>query len=469
MTGTRLRAAPRSRRWRYAAASVALLGCVATIGWLLPQHTVDAQVAEPARFLLAVALILVVCHAVGSLAVVLHQPRVVGEIAGGLLLGPSLLGVLWSGGQDWLFPPEVVVAVERCALVGLAMFMFLLGAELRVTSSRGLRTTLTLTTAGAMAVPFLAGLGIAWAGNGLIGGSDRGTLGSVVFFGLALSITALPVLARILTDLGLLRTPLGTLALTSAAIGDGVVWAGLAVLLASVGVGDADDAVTTAALGVALLAATICGFRPALRVLIRRVELRDAGTGLVLPVLVAGMLGFAAITQLIGLHPAIGAFLFGVALPRDSRAVAHIHRQLMGFTTLILLPLFFAVVGLQISFDLLLTSPVAVLLAVVVLVAAVGGKLGGCLAGGRLAGLPTRQALRLGALMNCRGVTELVVASIGLTYQLISPLGFTLLVLTALITTATCGPLLRLITAGEPAREPQPVEAGRRPALDRTG
>ncbi|GAB1513334.1 cation:proton antiporter [Actinophytocola sp. KF-1] len=400
---------------------------------------VEGHPADPvARFLFSVAVILLVCHVTGAVLRRFGQPPVLGEVVGGLLLGPSVLGLAFPAAQDWLFPAPVLTALNHAAQLGLIVFMFLLGCELR-TDRIGSRRVVGATVLGGMGLPFAAGACVALTAPAL---GDGGT-GFVLFFGLALSITALPVLARILVDLGLADTRLGATALSSAAVGDGVAWFALTVILAGTGLSGTGDVATTAGLAVALVVVTVLCVRPALRTLVARAGSHQ----LLLGTLVVGALGYAGVTQLIGLHPVIGAFLFGVAVPRNAPAVTRIGEQLQGFAIAILLPLFFAGVGLSTSVGLLGESVANWLLFLLVLAVATASKFAGAGGGARLAGLPGREAVRLGTLMNCRGVTELVVAAIGLQYGLVNELGFTILVLVAVLTTAATGPLMRAVTA----------------------
>lgn len=404
---------------------------------------VEGRPGDPvARFLFSVAVILLVCHMSGAVLKRFGQPQVLGEVVGGLVLGPSVLGLVWPSAQEWLFPAPVLTALNYAAQLGLIVFMFLLGCELR-TDRIGSRRVVGATVLGGMGLPFLAGVGVALAAPAL----GSGGTGFVLFFGLALSITALPVLARILVDLGLADTRLGATALSSAAVGDGVAWFVLTAILASTGMSGTGDIATTAGLAVALVVVTVLCVRPALRTLVERVT----SAQLLLGTLVVGAIAYAGLTQVIGLHPVIGAFLFGVVVPRNAPAVTRIGEQLQGFTIAILLPLFFAGVGLSTSVGLLGDSVGNWLLFLLVLVVATVTKFLGAGGGARLAGLPTRESMRLGTLMNCRGVTELVVATIGLQYGFVNGLGFTILVLVAVLTTAATGPLMRRF-----APEPEP-------------
>ncbi|WP_086824637.1 cation:proton antiporter [Allokutzneria sp. NRRL B-24872] len=404
-----------------------------------------------ARFLLAVAVIVLVCHLIAALLGKFGQPPVVGEILGGLLLGPSVFGALWPSGRTWLFPAEVLSTLQVTAQLGLVTFMFLLGCELRLDEVRRHQKTVWITVAGSMGLPFVAGVGVAIAAEGMLSGRFGSSGAYVLFFGLAMAITALPVLARILVDLRLDDTVIGRLALTCAAVGDGLAWAALTVLLALTGLSGSGSVEAVVGMAVAFILVTVLCVRPALAAVVRRCERTPAGEQLLLPVLAAGAIGFASLSQVIGLHPVIGAFLFGVVVPRDSAAVERISKQLQGFAVTILLPLFFAGVGLSTSLGLLSGAGPWLLFLGLLLVASVA-KFVGAGGGAKLAGMPTKDALTIGTLMNCRGVTELVVATIGLQYQLVNELGFTILVLIALITTAATGPLMQLLNRGERPR-----------------
>ncbi|MGW0809512.1 cation:proton antiporter [Nonomuraea sp. NPDC002799] len=444
-------AAPRAGRRAVLGACVGLVVLVGSIALWAPGRSTPDPVT---KFLLAVAVILLASHACGELMRLVRQPPVLGEILGGLLLGPSALGAVWPEAVTWLFPADVLAALDKAAQLGLVVFMFLLGCELRTDRIRVPRI-LAATLVGGMGLPFLAGAAIALVAGPMLAGAGGVSPAYHLFFGLALAVTALPVLARILVDLGIERTRVGVLSLSSAAIGDGVAWLALTLILAGVGAGGTGDLWRTAALAVALMLVTYLCVRPALATLAART---DSARVLTI-VLVVGATGFSALTQMIHLHPLIGAFLFGVAVPRGAPVVERVGEQLQGFTLMILLPLFFAGVGLKTAAGLIGAHPGHWLAALAILVLAQATKVVGAGGGALLAGLPGRQALQVGVLMNCRGVTELVIASIGLQYGLINQLGFTILVLVAIVTTALTGWLMRHTAGGRPVRH----TAGGRP------
>lgn len=398
------------------------------------------------RLLAAVTVILLSCHLLGTLLARFGQPRVIGEVLGGLLLGPSFLGSLWPSGEHGLFAPDTQSTVSMIAQLGLEMFLFLLGCELRLGEIRSRHPVLPSVVLVGIGLPFAAGAAIAVPAHSLLTGTNTRLMPYAIFFGLAIAITALPVLARLLMDTGKDGTALGGLALTCAAIGDGVTWGVLTLVIAATHLNGAGDAVTVLAATGALVLLTLLCVRPALAALVRKAEAATKSDGQALLVLlVAGALGYSALTQLIGLHAAVGAFLFGTIVPRNSVLLERIGSMFQGFTLVILLPLFFAGIGLDTSVGLLGSSPTRWAFFCLILVVAMLTKMAGVGGGARLAGIPTGAALRMGILMNCRGVTELVVASIGWQYRLINSLALTILVLMAIVTTIATAPLLKLV------------------------
>jgi len=411
------------------------------------------------RLLLAVATVLVLCHLLGGLAQRVGQTAVIGEILGGLLLGPSALALAWPGGADWLFPTAVVSVLSTISQLGLVVFLFLLGCELRLPTTRA-RRALPLLLFGSLVPCFLGGVLVFETSSALLQGSaPRWVCGA--FFGLAIAVTALPVLARILEELGLTGTPMGALALSTAAIGDGLMWFGLSALTAVVG-GAGHPAVTAVVTAVLVMLA-IFVFRPALAAWAHRIGGSAGSERMLIPILLGGCFGFSGVTQLVGLHPAVGAFLFGLVVPRQVEAIDRVTESLRGFTVIVLLPLFFASIGLTTSIGLIGGQAQRWAVLALLLIVAVVAKVAGTVAAARLAGLPPGVPLRLGVLMNCRGVTELVVAAIGYQYGMVSRFGFTLLVLAALVTTASAVPLLRLLGPPRTQSLEPPVMVGRGP------
>ncbi|XVQ85660.1 cation:proton antiporter [Microbispora siamensis] len=425
---------------RRVAAGAALAAAV-VLGLIMIDGGGAGRADSVARFLLAVAAIVIVSHLFGWLLARLRQPPVIGEVLGGLLLGPSALAAWWPDATAWLFPHEVVTALGMVAQLGLVVFMFLLGCELRLGGAEGGRVAVPLILLGSVALPFLGGTALALVGEGTLAGPSSDRVAYIAFFGLALSITALPVLARVLVDLKMGETRIGALALACAASGDGLMWAVLTLILGLSGPGR----LTTTLVACAMLGLVLwLVVRPALRALANRARAGGDASQFLLPVLLGGALACATVTHLIGLHPAIGAFLFGVVAPRGAPDVERLNQRLQGFVIAVLVPLFFAGIGLTTSVGLLGTSIAHWGLFAAVLLVATVSKIAGTAAGAGLARLNRRDCLRLGILMNCRGVTELVIAAIGYQYGLINALALTILVLVALITTASTGPLIHL-------------------------
>ncbi|MYS56748.1 cation:proton antiporter [Streptomyces sp. SID6013] len=394
--------------------------------------------------LVAVPVVILVSRAAAQFLRRAGQPPVVGEILAGILLGPSLLGALWPEGQAWLFSPSVIPYLDMLGNVGLLVFMFLVGLELDLGALRGGRRTALAVSQAGTAVPLVLGALLALGMYGPLAPDGTDRLSFVLFIGVALSITAFPVLARILTDRGLYRSRVGALALASAAVGDVSAWCLLAAVVAIANSGSPFDAVTTALYATAFVFVLFYVVRPLLTRWTARAE-RGHSEAVVLVVLFSGLCLSGYVTDLIGVHALFGAFLFGVITPRDSPRTSTAATRLRAFAVPVLLPLFFVSTGLRTDVSLLGGGSALWLWAGAVLAVAGLGKWGGAAIAARLTGNGWRDAMSLGALMNCRGLTELVVLDIGLGLGIVGPDLFTVLVLMALVTTAMTTPALSLI------------------------
>ncbi|MGW7102465.1 cation:proton antiporter domain-containing protein [Streptomyces sp. NPDC054838] len=390
--------------------------------------------------LVAVPVVLLLCGAAAVAARRCGQPAVVGEIAVGILLGPSLLGWVWPAGQGWLLPVEVLPYLGVLGNLGLVVFMFLVGLELEPGLLRGRGRVVAVVSQASVAVPLLLGglLAAVMYGSFAPDGVGRGEF--VLFVAVAMSVTAFPVLARILTEQGLYGTPVGAVAMACAAVADVVAWCLLAVVVAVAdgGGGGVGGAVLTGVLAGGFLGGMWFGVRP---VLARCAERWGDGGGVV--GLFAGLCLAAYATDAIGVHALFGAFVFGAVVPRDRASVERAARRMREVVVPVLLPLFFVGSGLRTDIGLLGGDTGAWLCAVAVLVVAVAAKWGGGAGAALAAGQPVRDAVLLGALLNCRGVTELVVLNVGLGLGVIGPQLFTMLVLMAVVTTALTGPVVR--------------------------
>jgi Kef-type K+ transport system membrane component KefB len=396
-----------------------------------------------ATALLTVALVISLAELLGQLAHRLGQPRVIGDILSGILLGPSLLGALQPHLADWLFAPAVRTQINLLAQLGLVLFMFLVGLEFNPTLLKGRLPLASRISAVGVLVPLVLGLGLAavleaWQPTLLPGDHS---LAGALFMGTAMAITAFPVLARILAEHNLQEHPVGALAITAAAFDDVVGWILLAAVVAFSKSGSVAGALPTL-VGTLLYAATLLLATAPLRRWLERRQRRGKGLGRMLQTLVfSGALLSAVATELIGVHLIFGAFLWGLAMPRSEPLQRWLNLRLETVVLRLLLPLFFAISGLNTRIGSLHT-PQLWLAAALVLVVAVGGKFLGCWGVARLSGVQPREAQALGWLMNTRGLTELVVLNVGLSLGVITPELFTMGVLMALVTTAMASPLL---------------------------
>ncbi|MEW2417682.1 cation:proton antiporter [Streptomyces sp. NPDC046866] len=391
--------------------------------------------------LVAVPLVVLACGAAGALMRRLGQTAVVGEILVGIVLGPSLLGWLWPAGSRWLLPGEVLPYLGVLGNLGLLVFMFLVGLELDVGLLRGRGRAVVAVSQASVWVPLGLGALLASAMYEGFAPQGAGRPAFVLFVAVALSVTAFPVLARILKDQGLYGTPVGALAMACAAVADVVAWCLLAVVAALAGPGTAGWGI--AGMGVlagAFLAVMWWAVRPLLTWGIERWGRTGAG-----PVvgLCSGLCLAAYCTQAMGVHALFGAFVFGAVAPRVE-AVEAAAARMREFAVPVLLPLFFVGSGLKTDVGLLGGSTTW-LWAGAVLSVAVVGKWGAGTGAALLAGQPVRDAVTVGALLNCRGVTELVVLNAGLGLGVIGGELFTMLVLMALATTAATGPAVRAL------------------------
>ncbi|MCT9008484.1 cation:proton antiporter domain-containing protein [Streptomyces sp. NPDC054766] len=395
---------------------------------------------DAAILLADLALIIVVARAVGRLAKALGQPSVIGEIVAGVLLGPTLLH---GAVADTLFPGEVRPYLTALANLGLVLFMFVVGLEFDFGRLRGSGRVAGATVVGSTLVPFGLGLLLAWFLIRDYAPADRTAF--VLFIGVAVSVTAFPVLARILDDRGMNGTWLGAMALSTAAICDLAAWTALAGIQALAGVQGQEHWTVLLMVPYALVLITC------VRPLLKRVLDRQGPEGLTSPggfvLVVAGALASAAVTQLFGLHFVIGAFLFGLVMPRPRRAdvrEALLHRT--RYTTGLLLPVYFIVAGLKVDLSRIGSS--GLLQLGMIMLVAVTGKFAGTWVAARSQGIPSRGAAVLATLMNTRGLTELIALSIGLEAGLINERLYSLFVLMAVVTTAMTGPLLRWLMGG---------------------
>ncbi|MCT4356196.1 cation:proton antiporter [Streptomyces sp. Je 1-79] len=410
-----------------------------------------AAVSDPLpQLLIVIPAVILACKLGAVLVRRLGQPPVVGEVAVGICLGPSLLGWIWPEGQHALFPAEVLPFVGALGNLGLLAFMFLIGLELDLKLLRGNSRTAIAVSQASVALPLVLGSLLALTMYGTFAPEGVGRTAFVLFIAVSMSITAFPVLARILTDRNLYQTKMGALAMASAAVDDVTAWCLLAAVVAVSTSGSPLEALTTVGLAVGYMAVMLFVVRPLLGRWVSRAD-RKVSDGAMMVVLFSGLCLSALATEEIGVHALFGAFVFGAMVPRGSQVVERCAARLHAVAVPVLLPLFFVVTGLKTDVGLLAGSAQQWLWALAVLAVAVFGKWGAGSVAARVAGQSWRDSLAIGALMNCRGLTELVVLNIGLGLGVIGPDLFTMLVLMALVTTAMTSPALNWIGVTSPA------------------
>lgn len=386
------------------------------------------------HILLALAIVIVGARLSGWAISKIGQPRVHGEIMAGILLGPSLVGVVWPSALDYLFPTEVIGALRVLATIGLVLFMFLIGMELDLSKLRGQGPKAVAISQASIFLPIALGALLSvWLYPRLGAGVDR--LGFTLFFGAAMAITAFPVLARVLQETGLYHHRIGVLTITCAAVDDVSAWCLLAGVVAVINATGAWDAVRIIALSLAFVVGMVKLVRP---LLARRHRI---------PVWMAISLAMlcAWTTEQIGIHAIFGAFMAGAAMPRKPKIVHEIHERLQTATVTFLLPVFFMVVGIATRVDAL-NSFYLWGITLLVIATAIAGKLGGSMIAARITGETWQDAAAIGILMNTRGLTELVILTVGLELGVITTTLYTIMVLMALVTTLMATPMLALIS-----------------------
>lgn len=445
-----------------------LVGYVAMIAgsvgiYLLVRHSGAALLAPPApetatevtpsashsyllaHLLLALAGIMVTARFVGlAFERWLKQPRVIGEIVAGLMLGPSVLGAISPVALAFVLPADVAPHLGMLAKVGVVLFMFLVGLELDPGLLKGkTHATLSISHASILA-PFLLGAALALWVYPLYSNESVGFTVFSLFLGVSMSVTAFPVLARILTDKRIQRTPLGVTALTCAAVDDATAWCMLA-LVSGVATAQVGDAGRTVLLAAAFVAFVFFVVRPLVRRLADSLEAKPEGPSLdVLALVLGAMLLCAVATDAIGIHALFGAFLFGAVVPHDGRLAEHLRHRLEDVVVVLFLPIFFAFTGMRTRIGLVSGWQDWAVCAAIIAVAT-AGKFGGSFVAARLAGLGRLESAALGILMNTRGLMELIVLNVGLDMGVISPTVFAMLVIMALVTTFATSPALALV------------------------
>ncbi|WP_410672030.1 cation:proton antiporter [Amycolatopsis sp. cmx-4-68] len=413
-----------------------------------------AAIGHPlAQLLLAVALVVVACKAAGWLLQRIGQPPVIGEIAAGIVLGPSVLGAIWPAGAAAVLPNAIMPQLNVLAQVGIVLFVFLTGLELNTKLIRGRGHLAVVVSHVSIAVPFVLGILLAAFAYAKFAPRGVGSLAFALFIGVSMSITALPVLVRILQDTGMFHTQAGVVALTCAVVDDVTAWSLLALVVALITASSLTGVFLTLGLAAAFAGLLFAVARPLLAKFFARTP--ETTLRRLAPLALVGVLLCATATEWIGVHAMFGAFLFGLVFPRGNVVEKWLHQNTSGLTTSLLLPLFFAFSGLRTDLGLL-ADPSLWLWSAAILVVAVAGKLVSAAVAARSVGESLCRSLQIGVLMNCRGLTELVVLNVGLDLGVLSPTMFTMLVLMALISTAMTAPMAVYLDKRASRREAQP-------------
>lgn len=394
--------------------------------------------------LLQLVVIIIAVRLVGKLFQKFGQPRVMGEIVAGIILGPSLIGWLSPATMAFVFPPSSMEALRVLSQVGVVLFMFIVGMELDVRHLRQKAHTAILVSHASIIVPFFLGAALSLLVYSSLAPAKTSFTAFALFMGIAMSITAFPVLARILEDRRMSQTYLGTIALTCAAVDDVTAWCLLALVITIAKSASVAGSFITIALVMCFICVMLFIVRPQFaRLLTRRPAGLVLSRGLVAGVL-AFVLACALLTETIGIHALFGAFLAGVVIPSADGLRTQLKERLETLTGAALLPLFFAFTGLRMQVSLLNDWQSWALFGAIVAVA-ITGKLGASMLMARWCGMNWRDSFSLGALLNTRGLVELIVLNIGYDLGILSARSFAMLVLMALVTTLMTGPLLALM------------------------
>jgi Kef-type K+ transport system membrane component KefB len=394
------------------------------------------------KLVLQLTVILAVCRIVGSLFRKFGQPRVVGEMFAGILLGPSLLGWIAPATSAYLFPPHSLGFLNALAQIGVVVFMFLVGLGINPKELKNHGHAAVLTSHVSITAPFVLAAFLALYLYPRLSDDSVAFTSFALFMGSAMSVTAFPVLARILMERGLLHSRLGTVAIASAAVDDVTGWCILAYIVVLARSSHNGTSIWTTIGGITIFALfMIYGVRRLLAGMEASYHRWGGLSENRLAFMLLLMFGSALCTEWLGLHLLFGAFLMGAIMPKGEKFVQYLLDRFETVTVTLLLPLFFAFTGLRTNIGLVKGGEMWMYCGLIVLVATVG-KLGGSTLASWLTGMPLREAAGLGTLMNTRGLMELVILDIGLDIKVISPALFSMMVVMALVTTFMATPLL---------------------------
>ncbi|MFA7043417.1 MAG: cation:proton antiporter [Bacteroidales bacterium] len=415
-------------------------------------HSFMHNMAEPsAMLLLQIISILIVSRLFGHFFAKIGQPTVIGEILAGIVLGPSLLGKFFPGTFNFLFAPDSLGNLYILSQVGLILFMFTIGMELNLRDLKGRLSETYVISHASIIFPFCLGMALAYFAYGEFAVGHTTFLSFALFIGISMSITAFPVLARIIQEKGHTKTHLGTLALASAAVDDVTAWCMLAAIIAISKTGSISGSIYTIGLAIIYVGVMIFVVRPFMKRVGEIYKNSEVVNKSIVAFIFLVLISSALATQLIGIHALFGAFLAGVVMPPLPNFRKLIIDKVEDVSVTLLLPLFFVFTGLRTEIGLLNTPYLWGICALFILVAILG-KFGGSALTARILGESWRDSLSLGILMNTRGLMELIVLNIGYEMGILPPTIFVMLVIMALVTTFMTTPLMSLIEKLFPTR-----------------
>lgn len=394
--------------------------------------------------LIQIIAVLLMVRLFGYLFSLIGQPGVIGEIVAGIVLGPSVLGFFFPDAFHFLFPIHSLTNLELLSQVGLILFMFVIGMELDFSVLKNkINETLVISHAGIL-VPFLLGILASYWIYETYAADQTPFLPFALFIGISMSITAFPVLARIIQERNMTRTPLGTLAIASAANDDVTAWCLLAVVIAISKAGSFASALYSVGLAAVYITVMFLAVRPFLKkvgeVYANQEAINKTFVAFILLILIIS----SCLTEIIGIHALFGAFMAGVVMPSNIGFRKVMMEKVEDISLVFFLPLFFAFTGLRTEIGLI-NSPELWIVCLLLVTVAVAGKLGGCAVAARLVGESWKDSLTVGTLMNTRGLMELVALNIGYEMGVLPPSIFVILVIMALVTTFMTTPLLHLV------------------------
>jgi Kef-type K+ transport system membrane component KefB len=394
--------------------------------------------------LLQIIVILVTSRIFGFIFRILGQQTVIGEIVAGIFLGPSILGWAFPGLSSVIFPPGSLISLQFLSQIGLAFFMFVVGMELDLDKIKNKTQDVIIISHVSIIFPFFLGVCISYFVFPELAPQGISFTSFSLFIGIAMSITAFPVLARIIKERGLTKTPLGVLAITCAAVDDVTAWCLLAAVIAIVKAGSIASSMFTIGLAISYIVFMIYFIKPWLQKISDRRIHKEKVDSAVISLSFFILLLSAYFTEIIGIHALFGAFIAGVIMPNNIRFKEILSDKIEDVSTILLLPIFFAFTGLRTQIGLLNDGHLWLYCIIIIGVAILGKLLGSSFAA-KIVGRNWKDSLSLGVLMNTRGLMELIVLNIGYDLGILGPEIFAILVLMALFTTFMTGPLLNLI------------------------